>query len=117
MAKTPSTSRRTRTVTSARSRWLGPDGKRLRRKVSGKTKQEVRDKLKAIHAELNAGLQPSAGYTVRPAVDDWLDEPQPGRSGELLSVPADAPRSHSSEIPDQGTHRSPGGNFLRRGML
>jgi hypothetical protein len=25
----------------------------------------VRDKLKALHAELNAGLQPSAGYTVR----------------------------------------------------
>ena len=44
---------------------FGPDGKRLRRKVSGKTKQEVRDKLKAIHAELDAGLQSSAGYTVR----------------------------------------------------
>ena len=40
---------------------FGPDGKRLRRKVSGKTKQEVRDKLKAMHAELDAGLQPSAG--------------------------------------------------------
>ena len=40
---------------------FGPDGKRLRRKVSGKTKQEVRDKLRALHAELNVGLQPSAG--------------------------------------------------------
>ena len=39
---------------------FGPDGRRLRRKVSGKTKQEVRDKLKAMHAELDAGLQPSA---------------------------------------------------------
>jgi len=30
---------------------FGPDGKRLRRKVSGKTKQEVRDKLRALHKE------------------------------------------------------------------
>ena len=41
---------------------FGPDGKRLRRKVSGKTKQEVRDKLKTLHAELDAGVQPIAGY-------------------------------------------------------
>lgn len=47
---------------------FGPGGKRLRRKVSGKTKQEVRDKLKALHAELDAGLQSSAGYTVQVAV-------------------------------------------------
>jgi hypothetical protein len=35
---------------------FGPDGKRLRRKVTGKTKQEVQDKLRALHAELNVGL-------------------------------------------------------------
>ena len=35
---------------------FGPDGKRLRRKVSGRTKQEVRDKLRALHAELDVGL-------------------------------------------------------------
>jgi hypothetical protein len=29
----------------------GADGKRLRRKVSGKTKQEVRDKLRSLHKE------------------------------------------------------------------
>ena len=49
---------------------FGPDGRRLRRKVSGKTKQEVRGKLKAFHAELDIGLQPAAGYTVQAAVDD-----------------------------------------------
>jgi hypothetical protein len=48
---------------------FGPDGRRLRWKVSGKTKQEVRDKLRALHAELNLGLQSSAGYTVRAAVE------------------------------------------------
>ena len=81
MARMPSTSRRTRTGTSARSRLgFGPDGKRLRRKVSGRTKQEVRDKLKAIHAELDAGLQPSAGFTVQAAVDAWLEHGLSGRS-------------------------------------
>jgi hypothetical protein len=35
---------------------FGPDGKRLRRKVTGTTKQEVRDKLRALHAELDVGL-------------------------------------------------------------
>jgi len=30
----------------------GPNGRRIRRKVTGKTKQEVRDKLKVLHAEV-----------------------------------------------------------------
>ena len=65
---------------------FGPDGRRLRRKVSGKTKQEVRDKLKAIHAELDAGLQPSAGYTVRAAVEDWLEHGLSGRSARTVQL-------------------------------
>jgi len=36
---------------------FGPDRRRLRRKASGVTKQEVRDKLRSLHAELNVGLQ------------------------------------------------------------
>jgi hypothetical protein len=36
----------------------------------GRTKQEVRDKLKALHAELDAGIRSSAGYTVRRAVEE-----------------------------------------------
>jgi len=52
---------------------FGPDGKRIRRKVTGRTKAEVRDKLKAAHAELDRGLHTSATYTVQHAVDDWLD--------------------------------------------
>jgi hypothetical protein len=34
----------------------GPDGKRIRRKVGGRTKQEVKDKLEALHADLTAGI-------------------------------------------------------------
>jgi hypothetical protein len=52
-------------------RWRGvvslgfdADGKRVRKKVSGKTKAEVRDKLKEVHTELDAGVRTSHGYTV-----------------------------------------------------
>ena len=65
---------------------FGPDGKRIRRKVTGRTKQEVRDKLKAVHAELDRGLHTSATYTVRQAVDDWLEGGLPGRSERTLSI-------------------------------
>jgi integrase len=52
----------------------GPDGKRIRRKVFGKTKQEVRARLKELHQELNAGVRSSRTYSVREAVEDWLHE-------------------------------------------
>src|SRR2546421_8365781 len=58
----------------------GPDGKRIRRKVFGKTKQEVPDRLKALHEELNAGVKSSSTYTVREAVDDWRREGLGGTS-------------------------------------
>jgi len=65
---------------------FGPDGKRIRRKVTGRTKQEVRDKLKALHAELERGLRTSATYSVRQAVEDWLEGGLPGRSDRTRSV-------------------------------
>ena len=65
---------------------FGPDGKRIRRKVTGQTKAEVRDKLKAAHNELDRGLHTSATYTVRQAVDDWLEGGLPGRSERTRSI-------------------------------
>jgi hypothetical protein len=72
---------------AARNRYMGaislgygPDGKRIRRKVSGKTKQEVRAKLQALHQELNTGVKSSSTYTVRETVDDWLREGLDGTS-------------------------------------
>jgi hypothetical protein len=59
-----------------------PGGKRLRRKVSGKTKTktEVKDKLRELHSDLDAGVQTSASYTVGQAVTDWMrDGPSPSR--------------------------------------
>jgi integrase len=58
----------------------GPNGRRLRRKVTGRTKQEVRDKLKATHTDLDAGLKAPGSYTVRHAVDAWLKDGLDGQS-------------------------------------
>ena len=65
---------------------FGAGGKRVRRKVSGKTKQEVRDKLKALHAELDAGVQSPAGYTVQAAMDAWLEHGLSGRSARTVQL-------------------------------
>ncbi|WP_329035900.1 tyrosine-type recombinase/integrase [Streptomyces sp. NBC_00178] len=56
-----------------------PAGKRHRPKVSGKTKTEVRHKLRELKKELDAGVKPSASYTVAEAVSDWLDKGLKGR--------------------------------------
>ena len=65
---------------------FGPDGKRVRRKVTGRTKAEVRDKHKAAHAELDRGLHTSATYAVQHAVDDWLEGGLQGRSERTRSI-------------------------------
>jgi integrase len=55
---------------------LGYDsqGRRRRRTVRGRTKTEVKDKLKALHEEINAGVHTPATYTIRECVSEWLDE-------------------------------------------
>jgi integrase len=65
---------------------FGGDGNRVRRKVSGKTKQEVRQKLKDLHADLDAGVQSPVGYTVQAAVDDWLAHGLSGRSERSIAL-------------------------------
>jgi hypothetical protein len=72
---------------TAKNRWVGsvslgygPDGKRIRRKVFGKTKQEVRERLRALHQDMDAGLRSSNTYTVRETVEDWLREGLDGTS-------------------------------------
>ncbi len=74
-------------------RWRGvvslgdaPDGTRLRRKVSGRTQAEVKDKLRALHEELAKGLHTSHTYTVRQCVDDWLVNGLDGRSAKTVST-------------------------------
>ena len=80
-------------------RWRGvvslgfdADGKRIRKKVSGQTRTEVKDKLKALHSELDAGVRTVQGYTVESAVTDWLTEGLPGRAAKTVEVYRDALR-------------------------
>ena len=50
----------------------GPDGKRIRRKVGGRTRQDVKDKLEKLHEDLKAGIRaPDGRYTVGQAGEDW----------------------------------------------
>jgi hypothetical protein len=80
-------------------RWRGvvslgyaADGKRIRKKVSGQTRTEVKDKLKALHSELDAGVRTVQGCTVEAAVADWLAEGLPGRAAKTVEVYKDALR-------------------------
>jgi integrase len=82
---------------SCDGRWRGvvslgfsADGKRVRKKVSGKTKAEVKDRLKDLHSELDAGVRTVHGYTVEKAVADWLAEGLPGRAAKTVEVNRDA---------------------------
>ena len=64
------------------------DGKRQRRKVSGKTKAAVVDKLRDLHTQLDQGVTPKAGYayyTVRQAAEDWLAHGLDGRSPKTIT--------------------------------
>ena len=65
---------------------FAPDGKRIRRKVSGQSKADVKAKLGALHDELREGLHTSATYTVRQAVEDWLANGLDGRSAKTVST-------------------------------
>ena len=63
------------------------DGQRTRRKVSGKTKAAVVDKLRQLHHELDQGIVPKTGYanyTVRQAAEDWLAHGLDGRSAKTV---------------------------------
>jgi integrase len=64
------------------------DGKRQRRKVSGKTKAAVIDKLRDARLQLDKGITPKAGYahyTVRQAAQDWLASGLDGRSPKTVT--------------------------------
>ena len=65
---------------TTKQRWIGSislgydgAGRRIRPKVSGRTKVEVRDKLRALEAEQLAGVRTGASYRVSDCIGDWLD--------------------------------------------
>lgn len=68
----------------------GLDGKRARKKVSGATKTEVRDKLKDLHIDLDADVRPVRGYMLEQAV--WLAVGLSGRAAKTIEVNRDSLR-------------------------
>jgi hypothetical protein len=42
--------------------------------VTGKTKTEVKDKLKALRREMDAGIHSSSSYTMALCIEDWLSQ-------------------------------------------
>jgi integrase len=78
---------------ASRNRYIGavdlgfsPTGTRTRKKVSGKTKAEVRDKLRELHRELDVGLRPRRRYTVGEALEDWLAHGVDGLSERTVTL-------------------------------
>jgi hypothetical protein len=64
-----------------------PTASGIRRKVSGRTKEDVKDKLGKLHSDLEAGIRtPASRYTVGQAVEDWLHDGLNGRSGKTVTL-------------------------------
>src|ERR1700740_518864 len=64
------------------------NGKRQRRKVSGKTKAAVVDKLRDLHTQLDTGITHKAGYahyTLRQGARAWLAHGLAGRSAKTVT--------------------------------
>ena len=78
---------------AANGTWVGaislgwrPDGSRIRRKVTGRTKTEVREKLKELHQQAENGVRPRRHYTVNDALDDWLETGLDGLAPSTVTV-------------------------------
>ena len=63
-----------------------PSGTRVRKKVMGRTKTEVREKLKELHQQVENGLRPRRHYTVNDALDDWLANGLDGLAASTVTL-------------------------------
>jgi hypothetical protein len=69
--------------------------------VTGRTKTEVRTKLRDLRRDLDSGIRPRATYAVGDALDDWLANGLSGRSDrtrELYRDTAKALRERLGEV-------------------
>jgi integrase len=77
----------------AKSRYVGavslgysPSGTRIRKKVMGRTKTEVREKLRELHSQVESGVRPRRHYTVNDALDAWLANGLDGLAPATVTV-------------------------------
>jgi integrase len=61
-------------------------GTRVRKKVMGRTKTEVRDKLRELHTQVDSGVRPRRNYTVNDALDDWLESGLDGLAPSTVTL-------------------------------
>ncbi len=80
----------------AASLGYGPNGRRIRKKVSGATKADVLRKLRDLRTELNGGMPiPDDRLTVAGFLDRWLTASLPGQvSDKTLDSYTDTVRLH-----------------------
>jgi integrase len=77
----------------AKSRYVGvvslgysPSGTRVRKKVMGRAKTEVREKLRELHKQVEGGLRRRRHYTVNDALDDGLETGLDGLAPATVTV-------------------------------
>ena len=73
-------------------------GKRVKKKVTARTKTELLDKLKDLRDDIGSGVTDRT-VTVRQAIDAWLDEGLDGRSP--VTVARNRNLFYSRTTPDQ----------------
>jgi integrase len=62
----------------------------VRKKVYGRTKTDVKDKLRQLHDDLDQGIRPTTAYTVQRACEDWLRDGLDGRSAKTIRDAGDS---------------------------
>jgi integrase len=96
----------------SRQRWMvsatvgyTPAGRRIRRRASGRTKTEAKNKLKELIRDHDDGVAAatSRAYTVGHAVNDWLDHGLGGRDASTIETRRILARQHV--IPDLGPRK------------
>src|SRR6266700_7210970 len=71
-------------------------GRRQRGKRKGRTKAQVKDKLREVADDLDAGVIAAQNYTVREAVEDFLDQGMKGKAPGTGSPYRRVPRAAQS---------------------
>jgi len=74
-------------------------GKRIRRKLSGRTKTEVQEALNELREERGRAPKSSRIYTVNEAVAEWLNKGLPGRAERTRDLYKYATRGPTSTSP------------------
>ena len=95
---------------ATRNRWIAtaqvgfaPDGKRIVKTATGRTKTEAKNKLKELLRNRDEGFTSSKRYTVADAIDSWLTYGLSGRSHNTVKNCTSLANTHI--VPDLGARK------------